>query len=161
MNTELFEPFIVVGHQLNRRLRVTPLLYGSLGLEWATGVSFDPQDIDLLVPKELITERWNNVQKLMQELGYHLTDPGEHEFTSSDHTRVAFAEIEELADFAQINYENLEKRKCGQTHFHLLNLLQYLTVYRQSLKDSYRKIKKDKKDDEKIKVIERLLGEGT
>lgn len=160
MNTSLFEPFTVVGRELHRRFRVVPLLYGSLGLELATGWNFDPQDIDLLVPKKLITDKWNDLQELMDTLGYRLTDPHEHEFCSTEGTLVAFAEVEELADFARIDVKHLEKRNAGQTEFYLLNLSQYLAVYRQSRKDSYRKIKKNKQDDEKIRVIERLLDDG-
>lgn len=45
----LYDEFISIAKSLNEKLDIVPVLYGSLGLEKATGVNFSPQDIDILV----------------------------------------------------------------------------------------------------------------
>ncbi|CAM3031856.1 hypothetical protein KL964_14660 [Bacillus spizizenii] len=40
---ELYNEFIKIAKTLNKELDITPLLYGSLGLEKVTGLDFSPE----------------------------------------------------------------------------------------------------------------------
>ncbi len=107
MTQNLFNSFIFIAERLNRDLNIKPLLYGSLGLEKLTNRSFDPQDIDVLIPREFIEDRWRDLLNLMSDLGFELIDLHEHEFSNND-LRIAFASLEEIKDFAGININSIQ-----------------------------------------------------
>ncbi|QMV40049.1 hypothetical protein [Cohnella cholangitidis] len=156
MTQNLFNTFIILASRLNQDLNITPLLYGSLGLELITNSQLNPQDIDVLIPEEFIQERWNDLFTLMTVLGYTLIDLREHEFLN-DKIRVAFAKIEELNEFAGVDVELVKTLEHKGTEYKLLNLEQYHRVYKRSSIDGYRSIKKNNKDLEKINLIESQL----
>lgn len=156
MHHNLFETFIHVANRLNKDLKIKPLLYGSLGLERVTNIQLNPEDIDMLVPQEFIEDRWEDLKSLMTELGYVLEDLREHQFSNQD-VKVAFAKLEELKDFAGIEVDDLQSIKENETEYRLLNLNQYLHVYRKSSIDGYRNVKKNNKDQEKIRLIESII----
>ena len=156
MQHNLFESFILVANRLNIDFSIEPLLYGSLGLERVTNINLDPEDIDILIPQEFIEDRWEDLKCLMTELGYILIDLREHQFSNHD-VKVAFAKIEELKEFAGIEINEIQSIIENETEYKLLNLKQYLHVYKQSSIDGYRKVKKNNKDTEKIKLIESII----
>jgi hypothetical protein len=76
----LYYEFINISRVLNQKLSITPVLYGSLGLEIVTGLDFSPQDIDILVPVRFIKNDWHTLKETMEELDYILVDFHEHKF---------------------------------------------------------------------------------
>ena len=113
-------------------------------------------DIDILVPRVFITERWHEFKAVLEERGYVLVDEHEHTFVR-DGVAYSYADIEELESFAGISTEDIEMYKADDVRFLLLSLEQYLAVYRQSSKDGYRVNIRQKKDADKIRFIESKL----
>ncbi len=53
--------FLKIAYQLNKKLNIMPLLFGSLGLEQRLTISLNAEDIDVLIPKEFINEKEENL----------------------------------------------------------------------------------------------------
>ncbi|TYR80447.1 hypothetical protein FZC66_08670 [Priestia megaterium] len=153
---KLYIEFLEVAKSLNKNLNVVPVLYGSLGLEILTGRDFVPQDVDILVPLEFIKEKWGVLKDMMENLGYTFVDLHEHEFRK-ENIKVAFSYIEDLQIFAQVNYADLKRVEYEGAAYQLLHLEDYVKVYTQSLKDSYRRNKNNSKDQKKLEIIYNLL----
>ncbi|GGN91480.1 hypothetical protein [Saccharibacillus kuerlensis] len=158
MNQPLFENFLVVAKKLNDKFGISPLLYGSLGLEILTGKAIHPKDIDLLIPLEFIRERWGELRSELEDQGYKLIDANEHEF-SNGHHKIGFSFIEDLEKYAGIKINEIEQRNYKGIKYRLLNLIQYHRVYSRSVKDGYRIHTRNKKDAKKIELIEEILKE--
>jgi hypothetical protein len=67
-----YKEFLRVAKQLNNELKITPVLYGSLGLSKIIQKDLNSQDIDILVPQKYITTEWNKLIKTFQEINYQL-----------------------------------------------------------------------------------------
>lgn len=156
MITNKFNLFIENARLLSDKLGIVPLLYGSLGLEYLTGDALDADDIDILVPRVFITERWHEFKALLEAHGYVLTDEHEHTFVR-DGVTYSYADIEDLESFAGIRMKDIEMREADDVCFMLLTLEQYLAVYQKSSKDGYRVNVRQKKDADKIRFIESKL----
>ena len=156
MSTNKFNLFLDNARLLSDKLGIVPLLYGSLGLEYLTGDALDADDIDILVPRVFITERWHEFKAVLEERGYVLVDEHEHTFVR-DGVAYSYADIEDLESFAGIHAEDIEMREADGVRFMLLSLEQYLSVYKQSSKDGYRVNVRQKKDADKIRFIESKL----
>ena len=156
MSTNKFNLFLENARILSDKFDIVPLLYGSLGLEYLTGDALDADDIDILVPRVFITERWCKFKVLLEVQGYVLVDEHEHTFVR-DGVAYSYADIEDLESFAGINTEAIEMHEVDGIRFLLLSLEQYLAVYRQSSKDGYRVNVRQKKDADKIRFIESKL----
>ena len=156
MSTNKFNLFLENARLLSDKFDIVPLLYGSLGLEYLTGDILGVDDIDILVPRVFITERWLEFKELLETQGYALTYEHEHTFMR-DGVAYSYADIEDLEPFAGINTEDIEMREADGVRFLLLSLEQYLAVYRQSSKDGYRVNVRQKKDADKIRFIESKL----
>lgn len=142
---------------LNTQFGIIPLLYGSLGLEVLTGVSLDADDIDILIPQAYVTgDKWPEFRACLEACGYVLVDEHEHTFHKDD-IDYAYASIEGLKDFADIDIHEIEIHKTPQAAYRLLSLAQYLRVYQRSAQDGYRMNVKEKKDQQKIKFIQSKL----
>ncbi len=141
---------------LQDALGITPLLYGSLGLEYLTGKKLNADDIDILIPKAYIAERWPEFMSVLKKNGYTLIDEHEHTF-EKDGIHYAYAQIEELESFASIRMSEIATLNAGNLRFKLLSLQQYLKVYTASAKDGYRVEVREKKDFDKIAFIEKQL----
>lgn len=152
MSTNKFNLFLENARFLSDNLGIIPLLYGSLGLEYLTGDALGSDDIDILVPRVFITERWLEFKALLEAQGYVLVDEHEHTFVR-DGVAYSYADIEDLEPFAGINIEDIEMYEADGVTFLLLSLEQYLAVYRQSSKDGYRVNIRQKKDADKIRFI--------
>ena len=74
------EAFLQITEMLNARLGITPLLFGSLGLEQRLGTDLGADDVDVLIPEEFLSEKWDCIAKIMSEEGYTLYDAHEHAF---------------------------------------------------------------------------------
>ena len=156
MSTNQFNLFFENARHLSDKFGIVPLLYGSLGLEYLTGDDLDADDIDILVPRVFITDRWQEFKAFLEGHGYVLTDEHEHTFVRDD-VAYSYADIEDLEAFAGINTEDIEMHEADGVRFLLLSLEQYLAVYKQSSKDGYRVNVRQKKDADKIRFIESKL----
>ena len=156
MSTNKINLFLENARLLSDKFGVVPLLYGSLGLEYLTRDVLGVDDIDILVPRVFITDRWNEFKAILEVQGYVLTDAHEHTFVR-DGVAYSYADIEDLESFAGIRAEDIETREVNGVRFLLLSLEQYLTVYKQSSMDGYRVNVRQKKDAEKIRFIESKL----
>ena len=153
MSTNKFNLFLENARLLLDKFDIVPLLYGSLGLEYLTGDVLGSDDIDVLVPREFITERWHEFKAVLEEHGYVLVDEHEHTFVR-DGVAYSYADVEDLESFAGIRMKDIEMREADGVRFLLLSLEQYLAVYKQSSKDGYRVNVRQKKDADKIRFIE-------
>ena len=151
-----FKLFFENARLLSDKFGIVPLLYGSLGLEYLTGDALNADDIDILVPRVFITERWHEFKAILEERGYVLADEHEHTFVR-DGVAYSYADIEDIEPFAGINTEDIETYEADGVRFLLLSLEQYLAVYKQSSKDGYRVNVRQKKDADKIRFIESKL----
>ena len=156
MSTNKFNLFLQNARIMSDKFNIVPLLYGSLGLEYLTGDALDADDIDILVPRVFITDRWQEFKAVLEEHGYVLVDEHEHTFVR-DGVAYSYADIEDLESFAGINTEAIEMHEIDGVRFMLLSLEQYLAVYKQSSKDGYRVNVRQKKDADKIRFIESKL----
>ena len=138
------------------KMEITPLMYGSLGLEYITGENLNADDIDMLIPVVYINEKWNEFKAVLLDEGYTLYDEHEHTFRKND-ICYSYAQIEELESFAGISLSEIEIHHKEGIHFGLLSLEQYLKVYLASAKDGYRVNVRQKKDSDKIAFIEKHL----
>ena len=135
---------------------IVPLMYGSLGLEYLTGKYLNADDVDILIPKSYVTDRWSEFRTALEANGYALVDEHEHEF-EKDGISYAYAQIEELESFAGIHMSDIETFREGEVSYKLLSLPQYLKVYSASVRDGYRVNVREKKDAEKIAFINRCI----
>ena len=156
MSTSKFNLFLENARLLSDKLGIVPLLYGSLGLEHLTGDALGADDIDILVPRAFINERWQEFKAVLEIQGYVLTDAHEHTFVR-DGAAYSYADIEDLESFAGIRAEDIETREVNGVRFLFLSLEQYLAVYKRSSMDGYRVNVRQKKDADKIKFIESKL----
>ena len=156
MSTNKFNLFLENARFLSDKFGIVPLLYGSLGLEYLTGDALGVDDIDILVPRVFITERWHEFKAILEAQGYVLTDAHEHTFVR-DGVVYSYADIEDLEPFSGINTEDIEMHEVDGVRFLLLSLEQYLAVYKRSSKDGYRVNVRQKKDADKIRFIESKL----
>ena len=156
MSTNKFNLFIENAHFLSDKFGIVPLLYGSLGLEYLTGDDLGADDIDILVSRVFITDRWQEFKAVLEEHGYVLVDEHEHTFVRDD-VAYSYADIEDLESFAGIRMKDIEMHEADGVRFLLLSLEQYLAVYKQSSKDGYRVNVRQKKDADKIRFIESKL----
>ena len=154
--TEKHRAFFANAGLLHEKFGIVPLMYGSLGLEYITGEELHADDVDVLIPKAYIAERWDEFASFLAQQGYVLIDENEHEF-EKDGIRYAYAQIEELKPFAGISLTDIAVCSEGGVSFKLLSLEQYLKVYNASSKDGYRVNVRQKKDAEKIALIESHL----
>ena len=150
------ELFLEIAGKLNGKLGVTPLLFGSLGLEQRLGANLNADDIDVLIPEEYLDEKWDMLIEVMTTLGYSLYDVHEHAF-EKDGVSAAFASIENLVPFANVDITRIPVVNEDNVRYYLLTLEDYLKVYTASSKDGYRKDTKNKNDTEKIELIKRAL----
>ena len=121
MSTNKFNLFLENARFLSNRFDIVPLLYGSLGLEYLTGDDLGADDIDILVPRVFITERWHEFKPVLEEHGYVLVDEHEHTFVR-DRVAYSYADIEDLESFAGIRMKDIEMREADGVRFLLLSL---------------------------------------
>lgn len=148
--------FLENAELLSREFGIVPLMYGSLGLEYITGENLNSDDIDILIPEVFLQDRWLEFQAVLTQWDYILVDEREHTF-KKDGIFYSYASIEELQVFAGIPVCEIGQVTCGRVDFRLLTLEQYRKVYTASAKDGYRVDVRQKKDSDKLAIIERYL----
>jgi hypothetical protein len=151
-----YKEFLRVAKQLNNKLKIIPVLYGSLGLSKIIQKDLNSQDIDILVPQKYIITEWDRLIKTFQEINYQLINEREHEFVFLKN-KIGVSYEEDLFPFAGIDYNNLKILSENSVKYKILDINQYKKVYEVSKKDSYRSQKNNKKDLDKIKLIDDCL----
>ena len=151
-----YTAFLHIAGLLNQKLHITPLLFGSLGLERRLGARLAPDDIDILVPEAFLDADWEQLEVLMESDGWRLVSISEHEF-ERDGIHAAFASLEDLRPFAGVDVSRIPEAEDRGVRYLLLELTDYLKVYRASEKDGYRKNVRQKQDFQKIRMIEKAL----
>lgn len=154
-----FKEFLRITSHLNSDLNITPVLYGSLGLSRILNKSLDSKDIDILVPQKYITTKWKSLIRSLQKINYQLTNEEEHEFIYLDN-RLGVAFEEDLFPFAKVDHKNLKIISDKSAAYKILDISQYKKVYEISKNDSYRSQKNNKKDIEKIRLIDNYIKSG-
>jgi len=152
----LYKEFIEIARLLNQQLDILPVLYGSLGLGIVAKVDLSPQDIDILVPLTYLEEKWQTLQYSMELLGYRMVNLQEHEFVKND-IKIGFAFTEDLLEFADVDYTNLNVFEDNGSEYYLLTISDYVKVYNQSLQDGYRRTKSNNKDLKKVKILNSII----
>lgn len=157
MQITKFDCFLQNAALLNQQFHITPLLYGSLGLEVLTNTALGADDIDILIPKSFVTgDRWMEFRNYLEVCGYTLIDEHEHTFVK-DQVEYSYAGIEELRSFADIRLCDIALHTKESAQYLLLSLEQYLRVYERSCQDGYRINVKEKQDHQKIAFIKEQL----
>ena len=158
MKTDIkFEKFQELARLLNGKLQIVPLLYGSLGLEVLTGHDFNADDVDILVPKQFILDKWSIFENLLENNGYKLVDLHEHTFEKYG-CEFSFAGIENLEVYAKISADDISVITAKKCQYKLLSLAQYLVVYEKFSRDEYRVMKgKTPRDLYKVEYIKAKL----
>ncbi|MBQ7136849.1 MAG: hypothetical protein IJO43_02590 [Bacilli bacterium] len=159
MENVKFNKFLDNAQILNKRFGITPLLYGSLGLEVLTDSDLSSDDIDILIPSRYVEgDDWEELKQFLEQFGYVLIDEHEHTFLKDD-IHYSYAKIEGLKNFANTCEEDIKIYQQEDAQYKLLSLEQYLRVYESSLSDEYRMnvFKKSAKDKEKILFIKSKL----
>ena len=110
MSTNKFNLLLENARLLSDKLDIVPLLYGSLGLEYLTGDALDADDIDILVPRVFITERWHEFKSFLEVQGYVLADEYEHTFVR-DGVAYSYADIEDLESFAGVRIKDITLKR--------------------------------------------------
>jgi len=151
-----YKEFLRIAKHLNSKLNIIPVLYGSLGLAKIIQKDLGSKDIDILVPQKYITTDWDKLIKTLSEINYQLIDDREHEFIRSNY-KIGVAFEEDLFSFAGIDHNKLRIVSDNSVNFKVLNINQYLKIYNRSKNDSYRSQKNNKKDLEKIKLIDNYI----
>ena len=136
---------------------IVPILYGSVGLEFILQTNLNSDDIDLLISKEYLTDKWTDFMKIMKEkLNLDMVDEHEHTFLNNE-MKVAFANYEELDEYIGFGYKNVTTFFNEDIKFKVLNAKQYLKIYNKSKEDGYRANKKNNADLKKIEIISSYL----
>ena len=151
-----YKEFLRIAKHLNSELNIVPVLYGSLGLSRIVGKSLKPEDIDILVSQKYITTEWETLRKTLSRINYRLVDEKEHEFIRSLY-KIGIAYEEDLLSYAKVDYKKLQTITDDGANYRVLDIKQYRKVYERSKDDSYRVQKNNKKDLEKIKLIDDFI----
>lgn len=168
MNQNKFSEFLKISRALNN-YGITPLLMGSLGLEFFTRKNWDAQDIDIHIPGdtrgwEAADEdrifNWAAIVNMMAQLGYQLIDLHEHEF-SNGWVTIQYGVMDTLPEYANTEIKELRMEVIEKAIFYVPTAEQFLKIYTASSKDSYRNDKNNNKDFEKIKYLKSLRKRNT
>ena len=103
---------------LTGKLKIIPLIYGSLGLEYITGESLNADDIDILIPGVFVNERWNEFKSILLDEGYALFDEHEHTFQKNG-ICYSYASIEELESFAGLSLSEFKEHNKDGIRFRI------------------------------------------
>lgn len=149
-----FKAFLEIARALNKH-GIVPIIYGSLGFYKLIGEELDEiGDTDIVVPTEYVvdTDKFPELKRIMEEIGYKQDPNYHHEFTKGE-GQIGFEPSSDLSDL-NINVETLKISELEGVKFKELSLEDYLKVYKRNLATHELKVLRIKK---KIEVIENLL----
>ena len=150
-NVHKYKIFNEISEKLNQELNSVPVLYGSLGLSRSLGVEIKVDDIDLLIEEDIFTNKLPEVHRLMETLGFCLINTKENEFERGE-VIVGIATDGDMLSFSGVDPTNLDVINT-KASFRVLSVEQYLSTYKSSSLDGYRKDIKLKDDKSKIELI--------
>lgn len=159
-----FDEFLKITTLLNES-GITPLLMGSLGLEYVTQKDWNARDVDIHVPGDprgweapdnVRIYNWTFICTIMKKLGYQLIDLHEHEFSNGVFS-VEFGVLDTLPKSTGIPLDKLELKNENEATFFLPSEEQYLKIYTSSFQDSYRAKKNNYKDLNKIQYLKSIV----
>ncbi len=156
-NAQKFEVMLEVAYSLNQELGSVPILYGSLGLSRAINKDIKTDDIDILVEDIIFHEKLELIHEIMQGLNFILTVPEENEFRRGE-IKIGIASDGDLHSFSGVDPTEL-KVESARSQFRVLSPLQYLSTYKSSCLDGYRKNTHKKDDYAKVKLIELFINQ--
>ncbi len=160
----LLKEFLEITKLLNK-INITPTLMGSVGLEYATDESWNPNDLDIHVPGNPLgweapdedrIYNFEEIERVMEAVGYSLINKHEHEF-KKDTISVEFGCIDTLPEFAGVPLNELKKETIDGAEFFILSPNQFLKLYEASAKDGYRNDNNNSKDFEKIEFLKQHI----
>lgn len=144
-----FDGFLKITNSLNE-FGITPMLIGSLGLEYLTKKDWNSRDVDIHVPgdprgwevpDDIRVYNWTIIRNIMKNLGYQMMDLHEHEFSNGLFS-VEYGVLDTLPKSTGIPIDKLELKNEGGANFFLPTEEQFLKIYTSSFQDSYRAEKK-------------------
>ncbi|MDO9510013.1 MAG: hypothetical protein Q7J14_01850 [Candidatus Magasanikbacteria bacterium] len=139
--------FIKITKKLNEK-GVVPTIYGSLGLSLKLNKLIDINDIDFLVKD---SREFNVCKKLLVDLNFKI-DPDHSRELIGKIANISFLDISEVEKLIGEKLR-LEKNLYHGVDFKNIGISQYLKIYKEGLKNKYRKEKKTIDDEKKIKLI--------
>lgn len=157
LNKKKFEIFLEVARAINASLGFTPILYASLGLNRVIGEFGEVDDIDVMVPDDLIIFDWASLVDLMESLGFALKDTENRCFVR-DGEEVVFEKESELKKLTGEDPDSLDISEENGVRFKELTPTQYRRFYEYLISDPAR-IEKRKKDELKLMLINRFVEE--
>ena len=145
-----FSAFIEIAKALNK-YSIVPILYGSLGLYRIVGQLDKVNDIDITIPNKNLVDKFDELMKIMAEIGYRQDARYPHEFTKGE-GQIGFEPESDLVELG-INIEALKTTVIDGIKFKELASQDYLKVYQRNLKTWEKKVENIKA---KIKALEKL-----
>ncbi len=140
---------------LLRSHNIEPVVYGSVGTSLYLGLFKAFNDIDLLLDDQWLDERWLELQTLLYDDGFRLTDEREHEFEDSRGRSPSFAKKGILLrDQILHSFDELVSMQTRSGNLTTLSPEGFLRAYAFSVKDGYRKAKRGKKDEHIIALLQ-------
>jgi len=149
-NKQILKLFIRLGRRLNA-IEIEPVVYGSLGL-YFLGKKVIVNDVDFLLADKDFNRKWNDVKKLLKENKCEIDPDHEREFDCGG-VFVSFLKLSEVSRLAKIDFPHLERNEYKGLVYRNLTLQQYLNIYRNGLKNKWRRKKKKQDDLDKIEII--------
>ncbi len=151
------DEFYKIAKLLNQQ-NITPLLYGSLGLNYEIKANYDADDIDILIPEEYLENKWEQLKTTIErKTTYKLVDLKEHTFFDGTN-KISLAKFGDLVQILKTDAKNLRTEFCEGAQFLTLNAEQFLRVYEFTASDQYRKkIGKNVADEQKVHRIKEYL----
>lgn len=140
-------------------MNIEPIVYGSQGVSLYIGQFKEFGDIDLLVDKQWVNERWQNLIAKMSEIGFVLVDEHEHEFSNPAGTTIAFAGSDILIRDGITKSVNdaVESFELDTILVRTLKPEVFLRAYEFSALDGYRMANRNKKDNVVIGLLRDYL----
>lgn len=123
------------------------ILYGSLGASIYLGNFKKFNDIDLLVKKDFVENRWPELKKIMAKQGFSVSDEKEHEFINPKGVKIAFAgnNILKKDGICTLGTGVIKIERNGKK-IRTLTREAFINAYLFSSKDGYRKEKRGRSD---------------
>ncbi|MGN0523661.1 MAG: HD domain-containing protein [Eubacterium sp.] len=126
--------FTDVARLINIRLEEIPILYGSLGVEIRVKKDMKCQDINVLLSKEIISERWNDLVDIMSTAGFVLKNRDRHIF-DREGIEFTFTNKDEFNHYSGIDIDAFEKIN-DFAEYYLPKVSDFLALYGFENKDN-------------------------
>lgn len=140
--------FIEITRELNEH-NIKPIIYGSLGLYLKLKIEGHVNDIDFIIDKP---EEFLICKEILLQKGFEIDPDHERELFKGD-LFVSFIDKIEIENLIKEPLK-LDTNELDNCIFLNIDISQYQKIYKNGLKNIYRKEKKEKEDTEKIRTIE-------